>query len=82
LIAQVSEKIPANLGAAKQFAARVSDGPNNDWLILSGADNLEAERAAMDWVLRFWKYAKDSGARRVGLVEKELPLGVDPQGLP
>ena len=82
LIAQVSEKIPVNLGAAKQFAARVSDGPNNDWLILSGADNLEAERAAMDWVLRFWKYAKDSGARRVGLVEKELPLGVDPQGLP
>ncbi len=49
---------------------------------MSGADNLEAERAAMDWTLRFWKYAKDSAARRVGLVEKELPLGVDPAQLP
>ncbi|MBA3631820.1 MAG: hypothetical protein H0W58_03250 [Acidobacteria bacterium] len=82
LINQVFGKIPANLSAAKQFVARVSDDSNNDWLILSGADNLEAERAAMDWTIRFWKYAKDSAARRVGLVEKELPLGVDPQGLP
>jgi hypothetical protein len=77
LIASVSSKIPANLLSAKQFAVRV-----DDWLILSGADNLEAERAAMDWTLRFWKYAKDSGARRVGLIEKELPLGVDPAQLP
>ncbi|CAN5552539.1 hypothetical protein BH18ACI1_BH18ACI1_15360 [soil metagenome] len=82
LINQVYGKIPANLSASKQFVARVSDDSNNDWLILSGADNLEAERAAMDWTIRFWKYAKDSAARRVGLVEKELPLGVDPQGLP
>jgi hypothetical protein len=82
LINQVFGKIPANLSAAKQFVARVSDDSNNDWLILSGADNLEAERAAMDWTIRFWKYAKDSAARRVGLVEKELPLGVDPAQLP
>ncbi len=81
LITQVSANIPANLAAAKQFVARVSDS-KNDWLILSGADNLEAERAAMDWTIRFWKYAKDSAARRIGLVEKDLPLGVDPQGLP
>ncbi|MEO6654791.1 MAG: hypothetical protein ABIO36_01780, partial [Pyrinomonadaceae bacterium] len=65
----------------KQFVARVSDS-KNDWLILSGADNLEAERSAMDWTIRFWKYAKDSAARRIGLIEKDLPLGVDPQGLP
>lgn len=77
LITAAATKIPANLLSAKQFAARVDDS-----LILSGADNLEAERAAMDWTLRFWKYAKDSGARRVGLVEKELPLGVDPAQLP
>ncbi|MDQ3130258.1 MAG: hypothetical protein M3Q99_05795 [Acidobacteriota bacterium] len=82
LINQVFGKIPANLSAAKQFIARVSDDSNNDWLIFSGADNLEAERAAMEWTIRFWKYAKDSAARRVGLVEKELPLGVDPRGLP
>ena len=82
LIASVSSKIPANLSAAKQFAVRISDDVKNDWLILSGADNLEAERAAMDWTLRFWKYAKDSAAKRVGLIEKELPLGVDPAQLP
>ena len=62
--------------------ARVSDDSTNDWLILGGADSLEAERSAMGWTIRFWKYAKDSAARRIGLVEKELPLGVDPQGLP
>ncbi|MBA4185928.1 MAG: hypothetical protein H0X49_18260, partial [Acidobacteria bacterium] len=82
LIASVSSKLPVNVASAKQFVARVSDDSKNDWLIVSGADNLEAERAAMDWTLRFWKYAKDSAARRVGLVEKELPLGVDPAQLP
>lgn len=81
LIKQVASNIPANLATAKQFVTRVSDS-KNDWLILSGADNLEAERAAMDWTIRFWKYAKDSAARRIGLIEKDLPLGVDPQGLP
>jgi hypothetical protein len=82
LINQVVSKIPANVTAAKEFVARVSDNSKNDWLILSGVDNLEAERAAMDWTIRFWKYAKDSAARRVGLVEKELPLGVDAAQLP
>ncbi|MEO7674112.1 MAG: hypothetical protein ABIU09_08565 [Pyrinomonadaceae bacterium] len=77
LIAAASSKIPANIASAKQFAASVDDR-----LILSGSDNLEAARAAMDWTIRFWKYAKDSAARRVGLVEKELPLGVDPAQLP
>ena len=81
LIASVVPKIPANLISAKQFGVRVTDG-KNDWLILSGADNLEAERTAMDWTLRFWKYAKDSGVRRVGLSNKELPLGIDPSQLP
>ncbi len=81
LINQVYGKIPANLSVSKQLVARVSDN-SNDWLVLSGAEPLDAERAAMNWTIRFWKYAKDSAARRVGLVEKELPLGVDPQGLP
>lgn len=82
LIKQVFGKIPQKISSAKQFVARVSDDSNNDWLILSGADDLEAERAAMDWTIRFWKYAKDSAARRVGLIEKELPLGIDPGELP
>jgi len=82
LIALVNSKIPADVRNAKQFAARAGEKTGEDWLIFSGADPLEAERAAMDWTIRFWKYAKDSAARRVGLVEKELPLGFDPAQLP
>lgn len=82
LIALVNSKIPANVRDAKQFAARKSEKSGEDWLVFGGADPLEAERAAMDWTIRFWKYAKDSAARRVGLIEKELPLGFDPAQLP
>jgi hypothetical protein len=83
LIAAVNSKISANGASAKQFAARVTgNNANEDWLIFSGVEPLDSERAAMDWTIRFWKYAKDSAARRVGLIEKELPLGVDPAGLP
>lgn len=83
LIASVMAKLPANLTKAKQFVAQsAGENPGEDWLVLSGAEPLDSEVAAMDWTVRFWKYAKDSAARRVGLVEKELPLGVDPTGLP
>ena len=82
LIASVSSKFSTNVQNAKQFAVRVATENDEDWLIFSGADSLEAERAAMDWTIRFWKYAKDSAARRIGLVEKDLPLGFDPAQLP
>jgi hypothetical protein len=82
LIASVNSKIPADVRNAKQFAARIAEKSGEDWLIFGGTDPLEAERAAMDWTIRFWKYAKDSAARRVGLAEKELPLGFDPTQLP
>lgn len=82
LIAAVNSKIPENVRNAKQFAARTGENSGEDWLVFSGGTPLEAERAAMDWTVRFWKYAKDSVARRVGLVEKELPLGFDPAQLP
>lgn len=81
LIASVGGKIPAGINSAKQFVARVNDN-SGDWLVMSGAAPLDSERAAMDWLLRFWTKAKDSAARRVGLVEKELPLGFDPAQLP
>lgn len=81
LIGEINSKIPAELNSKKEFVANISNNGEN-WLILSGQEPLDAERAAMDWMLRFWKYAKDSAARRVGLVEKELPLGVDAAQLP
>ncbi|MEP6703191.1 MAG: hypothetical protein ABJB34_00130 [Acidobacteriota bacterium] len=82
LIKKTWTKIPSDLSGAKHFVARVSDTSGHDWLILSGSGNVDSERAAMDWTIRFWKYAKDAAAKRVPLIEKELPLGVDPQGLP
>ena len=39
-----------------------------DRLIVSGKDEQEVTRAAMDLTLRYWKTAKDSGASKVGLV--------------
>jgi hypothetical protein len=38
----------------------------------------------LQWIslIRFWKYAKDSAARRIGLVAKETPQGGDPALLP
>ncbi len=82
LIAAADAKIPANIKSAKQFVARVTSENGGDSLVISGAESLDSERAAMDWLLRFWTKAKDSGARRVGLAEKELPLGFDPTQLP
>jgi hypothetical protein len=51
-------------------------------LVVSGNNSLSAEQAGMDLLLRWWKNAKDSSARRVGLVEKQLPRGVDATKLP
>lgn len=54
-----------------------------DWLLLTGGSAEEAERAAVDFVLRYWRHARDSAARRVGsLVESQLPKGSDPTKLP
>ncbi|MDB6027503.1 MAG: hypothetical protein JWM68_3726, partial [Verrucomicrobiales bacterium] len=59
------------------FVARIDSK-----LIVSGEDSLAVERAGMDLLLRWWKHAKDSAVRRVGLVEKELPRGGDATKLP
>jgi hypothetical protein len=36
----------------------------------------------MDLMIRYWKFAKDSAARRVPLGAKEIPQGGDPALLP
>lgn len=67
---------------AKSFVARVPAGEGRgEWLVVggrsSGATTQDAKaaidnaaKAAMDLTLRYWKQAKDSGARRVGLVSE------------
>ena len=56
--------------------------PSQNWLMIGGKDPREVENAGMDLILRYWKYAKDSAARRVGLARKDLPKGGDPAKLP
>jgi hypothetical protein len=51
-------------------------------LAVSGEDSVAVEHAGMDLLLRWWKSAKDSAARKIGLVEKELPRGGDAAKLP
>jgi len=64
------------------FVQRADTAGGGPWVIVGGADSRAVEEAAMDYVLRYWRTAKDSAARRIGLVEKELPRTVDPAKLP
>ena len=70
----------------------VGTAKSNDWvtkkngatnvLTITGADSEAVEKAGMNFILSYWKNAKDSAARRVGLVTKELPKGGDAAKLP
>lgn len=51
-------------------------------LVVTGQDATTVEHSGMDLLLRWWKNAKDSAARKIGLVEKELPRGGDAAKLP
>jgi len=51
-------------------------------LVITGKDSSAVEKSGMAFILSYWKNAKDSAARRVGVVEKELPRGVDAARLP
>ena len=66
----------------KGFVATVNPAPGEDWLLVGGADSRAVEDAGMDLILRYWKFAKDSAARRVGLARKNLPRGGDAAKLP
>lgn len=69
-------------GRARAFVVRLTDSGAPPRLIVGGVDSLAVEEAGMDLLLRWWRSAKDSAARRVGLVAKELPRGRDPARLP
>ena len=83
LVAAAMKESSPGAGASPRFVTRF--GPNaqhGDWLVIGGATPEDAERAAMDLVIRYWKFAKDAAARRVPLVAKEIPQGGDPALLP
>ena len=73
----------AGLAEAKSsIVTRVKSRGEQTWLAVSGPDPAAVEQAGMDLALRWWRKAKDSAARRVGLAEKELPRGGDATKLP
>ncbi len=51
-------------------------------LVVGGEDEASVNIAAIDLVLRYWKYAKDSGCRRIPLTDKPIEKGADPNALP
>jgi hypothetical protein len=63
-------------------AARNAPTAGKDWLMVGGKNSREVEQAGMNLILRYWTLAKDSAARRVGLVRKDLPRGGDAAKLP
>ena len=67
---------------ANTAVARINAPGGATWLVVVGGDSLSVERAGIDLLLRWWMNAKDSVARRVGLVQKELPRGGDATKLP
>jgi hypothetical protein len=47
-----------------------------NWLILKDYD------ASVEFVLSYWKHAKDSATRKTGVVNKKIPAGADVSDLP
>jgi hypothetical protein len=75
--------------AGKSWVSRAkANDQHGDWLIVAGEGETlpDAEKnlnaAAIDLVLRYWVHAKDSGARRVPLVDTPIEKGADPKLLP
>jgi hypothetical protein len=93
LIKSVKSEIkPA--GKSWVLRAKPTDA-HGDWLIVGGDasagsgastrpadDETAINTAAIDLVLRYWSKAKDSGCRRVPLVDTPIEKGADPRLLP
>src|SRR5262249_43104911 len=64
------------------FSGLITKSTLNPTFVLTGADSRQVENAGMNFILTYWKNAKDPAARRVGLATKELPRGIDATKLP
>jgi hypothetical protein len=68
--------------ASKQLASGMNSPTPTRALLITGGDPEVVEKAGMEFILSYWKNAKDSAARRVGLVTRDLPRGGDAAKLP
>ncbi len=83
LVAAALKESSPEAGTPPRFVTRAApNAQHGDWLVIGGATPEDAERAAMDLIIRYWKFAKDAAARRIPLVAKEIPQGGDPALLP
>jgi hypothetical protein len=64
-----------------KWNSRPDASPPNT-LMITGPDSEAVEKAGMNFILSYWKNAKDSAAGRVGLAAKQLPRGGDATKLP
>ncbi len=69
-------------GAKSWVTRETANAEHGDRLIINGNDEQSLSVAASDFVLRYWKYAKDSGMRRIPLTDKPIDKGADPAALP
>jgi hypothetical protein len=53
-----------------------------DRLIVAGDNEKDLNLAAIDLTLRYWKYARDAGMRRIPLTDRPIVKGADPNALP
>jgi hypothetical protein len=81
LVDELGDKLTTESASfVMRFPAR---GSSMQWLVLGGDNSDGVEQAAVDFVLRYWRSAKDSATRRIGqLVEKDLAKGADSAKLP
>ncbi|MEP6686356.1 MAG: hypothetical protein ABJB22_06215, partial [Verrucomicrobiota bacterium] len=83
LVTAAMDWLSPELRSAARLVARIApNAQHGDWLVIAGATSEDTERAAMDLIIRYWKFAKDSAGRRVSLAAKEIPQGGDPALLP
>ncbi len=82
LIAAAMKESSTEIERARFVTRMPPNAHHGDWLVIGGTTSEDAERSAMDLIIRYWKFAKDSAARRIPLVTKEIPQGGDPALLP
>lgn len=81
--ALIAESMSESPPGATRFVTRVAaNARHGERLVIGGSTSEDAERAAMDLIIRYWKFAKDAAARRIPLVVKDVPQGGDPALLP
>jgi len=79
-----AENVPTTVLTNLIFVGVTKDAPlpGPGFLLIGGKNSRQVEDAGMEFILRYWKFAKDSAARRVGLARKDLPRGGDAAKLP